>query len=172
MARQRLAPMKQQENNITIPRLELLALLCGIRLTSFVLTELPIQIRNIYLYSDSQVTLHWIQSNAKNGVFVANRLKEIKETLTIWKQQEKVAHLRYIRTEHNPADCATRGLNQEEIKNHVWWTGPPFLCTRDLNPFVQQEFQWDTKEEEGEQDERAPKQSQQALTTQSTEPSQ
>ncbi|KAL6740192.1 hypothetical protein Aduo_013573 [Ancylostoma duodenale] len=32
----------------------------------------------------------------------------------------------YIATQHNPADCATRGLTAEELKNHNWWDGPDF----------------------------------------------
>ncbi|PIO64136.1 hypothetical protein TELCIR_14246, partial [Teladorsagia circumcincta] len=41
---------------MTIPRLELLALLIGIRLTKFVLKELKLKLTTINVYSDSQKT--------------------------------------------------------------------------------------------------------------------
>ncbi|KIH64329.1 hypothetical protein ANCDUO_05356 [Ancylostoma duodenale] len=28
---------------------------------------------------------------------------------------------------HNAADCATRGLNKQELVNHFWWTGPAHI---------------------------------------------
>lgn len=57
MARQKLAPVKEKCNALTIPKLELLALLTGIRLTDFVLNEIRLAITQIRVYSDSMIAL-------------------------------------------------------------------------------------------------------------------
>ncbi|KAL6735742.1 hypothetical protein Aduo_006154 [Ancylostoma duodenale] len=32
-----------------------------------------------------------------------------------------------LKTDLNPADCATRGLTRDDLNEHLWWTGPDFL---------------------------------------------
>ncbi|EYC34729.1 hypothetical protein Y032_1572g3919, partial [Ancylostoma ceylanicum] len=59
MARQRLAPLKEKGKTLTIPRLELLALLIGTRLSDFVLKEIGLPITEVRIYSDSKVALQW-----------------------------------------------------------------------------------------------------------------
>ena len=51
--------------------------------------------------------------------FVTNRLKEIKSL-------EGVS-IRYVSTEENPADLATRGKSPSELINTSWWNGPHWL---------------------------------------------
>ncbi|KAK6765171.1 hypothetical protein RB195_025204 [Necator americanus] len=36
-------------------------------------------------------------------------------------------HFGHIATQHYAADCATRGLTQTELADHIWWTGPAIL---------------------------------------------
>ncbi|KAK6029837.1 Pao retrotransposon peptidase, partial [Ostertagia ostertagi] len=95
MARQRLAPINAK--TMTIPRLELLALLIGVRLTNFLLKELKLHITTTRIYSDSQAALHWVQSQTKNGhkdeesperevqanstIFINTSLKQFPSTL-------------------------------------------------------------------------------------------
>ncbi|KAK6030038.1 hypothetical protein OSTOST_03840 [Ostertagia ostertagi] len=129
MARQRLAPINKNKKPVTIPRLKLLAVLIGIRLTNFVLQEIRLNISEIRVYSDSQVALNWVQSNNKNGTFVDNRCIEIRDKLQSWSDKGIICHLQYIPSELNPADCATKGLTKTEMCNNNWWTGPPFLLS-------------------------------------------
>ena len=57
-AKCRVAPLKE----LTLPRLELMAALIATRLTRFVLSSLPLHDAPIFMWSDSQIVLHWIKS--------------------------------------------------------------------------------------------------------------
>ncbi|KJH44639.1 hypothetical protein DICVIV_09327 [Dictyocaulus viviparus] len=39
----------------------------------------------------------------------------------------------HVGTKDNPADCATRGLNKDELRHHIWWNGPPLIHQLDSN---------------------------------------
>ena len=54
------------------------------------------------MWSDSQITLHWIFSEKKLQIFIANRVQEIRNLLPN-------ATWQYCPTEYNPADLVTRG---------------------------------------------------------------
>jgi diketogulonate reductase-like aldo/keto reductase len=73
-AKTRLAPVKK----MTIPRLELMPVLIGVRCLKFVKTQLMIEISHEYFWTDSQIALDWINSKKQLPVFVKNRVKEIK----------------------------------------------------------------------------------------------
>lgn len=66
--------------------------------------------------------LVWIQSSPHRwATFIANRTSQIQELTapSIW---------RYVPTQLNPVDCASRGLFPSELVDHpLWWTGPPYL---------------------------------------------
>ena len=113
----RLAPMKK----LSIPRLELLGVLIGVRCLSFVESELKQHIHRKILYTDSQCVLKWLTSTKSLSVFVTNRLKEIKAA---------DIHFRYVASADNPADIATRGITPENLQNFsLWWKGPDWLTT-------------------------------------------
>ncbi len=114
----RLAPSKAE---ITIPRLELLGVLIGIRMLNFIQTQLNLPIGSRILWTDSQCVLHWIKSSQRRAVFVENRLREIKE-------QEDV-NFRFIPGEMNPADQGTRICSKDDFfrDNQLWWHGPKWL---------------------------------------------
>ena len=60
-------------------------------------------------------------SPAKLKPFEANRVSEIITLLPKVRWQ-------YVPSAENPADCATRGLSAEALKQFtLWWTGPPCL---------------------------------------------
>ena len=107
----RLAPQK-----ITIPRLELLGVLIGIRALKFVEKEFCLPIANKILWTDSQCVLYWMQTTKPLPVFVSNRLREIKSL-------PKVC-FKYVPTEDNPADMTTRGKTLQELSISIWWKGP------------------------------------------------
>jgi len=59
-----------------------MAALAGARLCSFVLSSLSnVWLEQIYMWSDSQITLHWIFSEKRLPLFVANRVQEIHKLL-------------------------------------------------------------------------------------------
>ena len=115
-AKSRVSPKK----SITIPRLELLALLIGVRSLKFVTKELGLENTQRTIWSDSQCVLHWLKSKKPLSVFVKNRVKEIRK--------EENLEFRYINTKENPSDIPTRGLSSLELKDSLlWWKGPQWL---------------------------------------------
>ena len=112
----RVAPTKQ----LSIPRLELLAVVIGTRCLNYVTEQLQLTVTDRVLWTDSQCVLHWMKSHKPLPVFVQNRLKEIKSLKDI--------KFRYVTTTQNPADLATRGVSAEAlIDNQLWWHGPSWL---------------------------------------------
>ena len=112
----RFAPTKQ----LSIPRLELLAVVIGTRCLNYVTEQLQLPVTDRTLWTDSQCVLHWMKRHKPLPVFVQNRLKEIKS--------HKDIKFRYVTTTQNPADLATRGVSTEElINNQLWWHGPSWL---------------------------------------------
>jgi len=83
--------------------------------------QLKIEISEKILWSDSQCVLHWLKPLS---VFVENHNKEI--------HLEKDIIFRYIASDQNPSDLATRGLSVVDIVNFsLWWHGPSWLCLED-----------------------------------------
>ncbi|CAG2198095.1 unnamed protein product [Mytilus edulis] len=112
-SKSRLAPVKE----MSIPRLELMAVLIGVRSLIFVKSELDISIEEMYLRSDSQCVLKWISTKKELNVFVKNIIAEIKA--------HKDVKFMYVNTMENPADVATRGTTASKLKNDsLWWHGP------------------------------------------------
>lgn len=112
-----LRPIKKK---ITIPRLELLGVLIGVRNIDFIIKSLKIEINSIFLWTDSQVVLYWLKTEKILPVFVERRVKEIKS--------HKSITFRYVSSENNPADIATKGKKVDELKNDSkWWHGPDWI---------------------------------------------
>jgi hypothetical protein len=122
VSKTRLAPLK---NRLSIPRLELLAALIGVRLCRSVLGSLPVshQPQSVRYFSDSQDVLFWLQRRRPLKLFVANRVKEILEL-------SSVDDWTYISTADNPADLGTRGLSlRAVIESNLWWSGPASISS-------------------------------------------
>ena len=62
---------------MTSPRLELMAVLIGVRCVKFVKEQLKISVEGIDIWTDSQCVLKWLKSEKDLSVFVRNRVKEI-----------------------------------------------------------------------------------------------
>ena len=125
----RVAPTK----HLSIPRLELLAVLIGARALNYVANQLQAPVTDRILWTDSQCVLHWMKSNKPLPTFVQNRLKEISSNKDI--------KFRYISTSQNPADLATRGLTANElIHSNLWWYGPAWL-NDDMTKWPSWDFQ-------------------------------
>jgi hypothetical protein len=105
---------------MTIPHLELMAVLIGVRCLNFVKKQLRLPIQRQCLRTDSQCVLEWIKTNKPLPVFVRNRVKEIK--------MHKDVLTSHVNKKENPADIATRGSTIEEwSKNSLWWHVPEWL---------------------------------------------
>ena len=81
MSRSRVAPVK----SITLPKLELMAAVIATRLTKFVIASLHLtpDDTTVHLWSDSQITLHWIYNIKQTSTtkpFVSNRVTEITQS--------------------------------------------------------------------------------------------
>ena len=111
---------KGLRGNITLPRLELLAVTIGVRTANFVVKELKVTPLKQILWTDSTCVLHWLKSSKPLPVFVANRVKEILRASDV--------NFHYVPPSDNPADLPTRGLSAAEIaKANLWWYGPSWL---------------------------------------------
>ena len=122
--------------NKTIPSLEFQALSFGVECLIDLYRELsgdkvmlPIDIVDIYLYTDSMVCLSWLQSYftkydkmQKRSPFIMNRLKGISELCS--NHEIKFSHVEGC---ENPADFVTRRISYKQLSKSTYFTGPKFL---------------------------------------------
>ena len=110
MAKTRVAPLKK----LSLPKLELMAAKVGANLAAFFQNSLTKNFPNlqVFLWSDSQIVLHWLHSSKTLPQFVSNRIQEIKGLFppSIW---------RYCPTSDNPADLLTRGVTAHSANSYV-----------------------------------------------------
>lgn len=113
-----------KNNKLTVPRLELNAmlLLSKLMLKVYNTLKIKININNVHLFSDSQIALAWLAIDpTKLNAYVGNRVKLIQEQTQQWSWS-------YVNTRDNPADLVSRGADPQEIAaNQMWWHGPDFL---------------------------------------------
>ncbi|KAI5732054.1 hypothetical protein M8J77_020456 [Diaphorina citri] len=117
MSRTRLTPLRQRDK-VTIPKLELLGVFIGVKLTSYIKETLQLKNIQTFLWTDSQIVIGWIRSDRLLPPFVARRIAEIKRASHI--------QVRYVPTNLNPADVATRVLASDKLVT-LWTAGPDFL---------------------------------------------
>ena len=108
----------------TTPRLELLSALVLARLILSVRKALDqsLKINSCVCWLDSEIVLWWItKSQREFKPFLQNRVVEIRKPVTpdVWK---------YVPTDQNPAEIASRGCKASKLKDDKkWWEGPVFL---------------------------------------------
>lgn len=127
-SKSRIAPCSEKANkeDITIPRMELRAATLLVELMAKVREALSVQIHGIYYWTDSMVTIDWINNpNRKRPTFVSNRVKKINE-------MSPIENWNHVRSNDNPADLISRGTSTLKLSDSsIWWNGPGFLRDRD-----------------------------------------
>ena len=117
MGKSRVAPLKP----VTIPRLELTAAVCSVKISQHIHRELKYKINRDVYWTDSNVVLGYINNSSRRfHVFVSNRIQEIHDSTS-------PAQWRYIESEKNPADEASRGIKAQDLIDSRWIRGPDFL---------------------------------------------
>ena len=91
-----------------------MAAVTGVRPANFVITSMMSKFASLstFLWSDSQIVLHWIHHlklSTQSKPFIANRIQEIRGSFP-------VQHWTYIPTADNPADLLTRGLSTQQLR--------------------------------------------------------
>ncbi|XP_036340974.1 uncharacterized protein LOC118750361 [Rhagoletis pomonella] len=118
ISKTRVAPLKP----LSVPRLELMAAILGLRLARFAQDELSVAISRRVFWSDSKDVLYWIRSDARKfNQFVAVRIGEIL-------QGSQLNEWRWVSSKQNVADDGTKWDDNLTLDSNArWFTGPDFL---------------------------------------------
>ena len=123
MGKARVTPRKF----VSIPRLELTAVVLSAKCSKFIKKELQLEYTHETFWTDSKVVLEYIQNNTKRfKIFVANRIHQIHESC-------RVEQWRYVPSKLNPADHALCGLRIADVEGQTstWIHGPKFLWQKE-----------------------------------------
>ena len=120
----KLAPVRPT----SIPRLELCGAVLVTQAVQRVLKEIDMDLVQVTYYTDSKVVLGYITNESKRFyVYVANRVQQIRSI-------SSPHQWRYVKSEYNPADQATRGIQPSKLMQSTWLNGPDFLRTTESIP--------------------------------------
>ena len=115
----RVAPIKP----VSIPRMELQAALIAARLAATICDAVINKPSDRYFWCDSKNVLCWLRNDARTfKPFVAHRVGEISEITSL-------SEWRWVPTEFNVADDATRYRPVSLSVSDRWFQGPKFLLS-------------------------------------------
>ena len=114
MAKARVAPVKA----VSVPKLELTALLLAARLTNYVINSYKeeLVVEKVMIWSNSQVILTWLKYERSFHVYVRNRIDEIFNLVP-----SGITKFRYVNTKDNPSDLLTRGVTVRKLRQTANW---------------------------------------------------
>ena len=117
-SKSKVAPVKK----ITLPRLELLAAEIAAKMSNYVRESLNLENLQIFLWTDSLITLHWIKANTRQWkTFVSNRVQNIK-------RYSEPENWNWCPGESNPADLVSRGMKLKDLgESELWLNGPKWM---------------------------------------------
>ena len=120
-SKSKVAPLKP----ITVPRLELMGAILGLRLTQNICCVMQIPVKSALFFSGSKDILWWIRGRGRDfSAFVASRVGEIQMATEPFQWQ-------YVPTNQNPVDLCTRGATPTELQeSSLWWQGSVWLQPR------------------------------------------
>ncbi|MCG8047808.1 MAG: hypothetical protein N0E48_19650 [Candidatus Thiodiazotropha endolucinida] len=103
-----------------------MATVLGARLGRHIMDS--IQVESLFLWTDSQIVLHWLQTTRPLKTFTANRIREINDLIENRKWK-------YCPTAENPADLLTRGITSKQFRtSSIWQKGPTWLNNAETWP--------------------------------------
>jgi len=104
---------------LTIPKLELLALILAGRILCFLRDALPLTYKKTILWSDSKCALSWIKTHKILPTFIQRHVDELRTIEDV--------QFRYLVTTDNPADIPSRGASLKDLEQSIWWSGPLWI---------------------------------------------
>ena len=118
VAKTKVSPLKA----VSIPRLELCAAVMVAELLAITKHSLNLPEVSLWAWSDNTAAIAWLrETSIPHKTFVANRVAAAARNVS----PEAWLHVPIL---DNPADCASRGISAQELKEHrLWWGGPPWL---------------------------------------------
>lgn len=118
IAKAKVSPLRA----VSIPRLELMAAVLGVRLMKRVSDVLSYPESTCTYWTDSTDVLHWVHGQSRRyKPFVANRISEIHS-------YSLPSQWRHVPGSLNPADEASRGVGIHFLQpEQRWFQGPDFL---------------------------------------------
>ncbi len=107
---------------VSVPRLELMSALEGVKLMVKVAAALEVPPAEWFMWTDSMDVLHWVRGRSRQyKPFVSHRVGEIQH----YTEPEQWRH---VPTKLNPSDIISRGKSVSQLKDdELWWGGPAFL---------------------------------------------
>ena len=124
MGKARVSPLKPT----TVPRLELTAATVSARIAALLRQELGIEKLETFYWIDNKIVLGYILNQTRRyRIYVTNRVQVIEEFM---KEAGDVVEekWKYVETNENPGDYASRGISpRDRMKVDLWMNGPMFL---------------------------------------------
>ena len=132
-AKARITPknLSGKEEDLTIPKLELTALLFGCRLAVHLKQGRPSDYATTYVWTDARSSIDWVRSQKSPYTYVINRAHEIEELVL-----QHGLKLMHVERQHNPADLAMQPCTVKALRNpnRLWFTGPSWLHEPEAYP--------------------------------------